>query len=334
MSMRKEWLRLTAEAALEPELPICDAHHHLWDRPGDRYLLDELFEDFGSGHNIVSTVFVDCKSNYRTGGPEAMKPVGETECVHRLTAEKRRGKFGPVAVAAGIVGHVNLTLGKEVEPVLKAHMAASDRFRGIRHIVTWDPSPEATNFAPIQRPGLMQEPGFREGVRCLAALKLSYDVMLFFPQLPELASLARALPGAAIILNHVGGVMGVGPYAGKRDEVFQAWKRGITEVAACPNVVVKLGGLGMPRAGFGWINRPAPPGSEELAKTLEPYYLTCIEKFGPARCMFESNFPPDADSYSYGVIWNAFKRMTKNFSATERAALFHDTAARVYRLAQ
>ena len=162
---------------------------------------------------------------------------------------------------------------------------------------------------------------------------LSFDVMVFFPQLPELASLARAVPGVSIILNHVGGVMGVGPYAGKRDEVFQAWKRGITEVAACPNVVVKLGGLGMPRAGFGWTARPVPPGSEELAEALKPYYLTCVEKFGPSRCMFETNFPPDAASYSYGVIWNAFKRMTQGFSATERAALFHDTAVRVYRLA-
>ena len=179
---------------------------------------------------------------------------------------------------------------------------------------------------------MMLDSNFRAGLACLKSYGLSFEAWLYHPQLPELASLARAVPDVPMILNHVGGLLSVGPYAGKRDEVFQIWKRGIAEVATCPNVVVKLGGLGMVRCGFGWHTRPAPPSSTELIDATAPYYLFCIEKFGPNRCMFESNFPVDKISCSYGVLWNSFKRMTESFSPTERAALFHDTAARVYRL--
>lgn len=331
---RDEWLRLTAEDALEPALPICDPHHHLWARPEDRYLLDELLQDVRSGHNIVSTVFIECRSMYRTDGPEEMKPVGETEFVEGIAANSASRRNGPTRVAAGIIGHANLTLGAAVAPVLEGHRAASpSRFRGIRHICVWDASPAIPITAPVRMSGLMLDSTFRAGFACLKEYGLSFEAWLYYPQLPELASLARAFPEVPIILNHIGGVLGVGPYAGRRDEVFQAWKRGIAEVAVCPNVVVKLGGLGMPRSGFGWETCPAPPTSTELAETTRPYYLTCIEKFGPSRCMFESNFPVDKESYSYNVVWNSFKRMTQSFSPTERAALFHDTAARIYRLA-
>ncbi|HSB73175.1 MAG TPA: amidohydrolase family protein [Candidatus Methylomirabilis sp.] len=331
---RDGWLRLTAEDPLEPALPICDPHHHLWDRPDDRYLLDELLQDIQGGHKIVSTVFIECRSMYRQDGPEEMKPVGETEFVQGVAARRAGGQPGSANVAAGIIGHADLTLGAAVARVLEGHLAASpDRFRGIRHICVWDASPAVPITAPVRRPGVMLDRTFREGFACLQAYGLSFEAWLYFPQLPELASLARAFPGVPIILNHIGGVLGIGPYAGRRDEVFQAWKRGSAEVAACPNVVVKLGGLGMPRSGFGWEARTAPPASAELVVATAPYYLTCIELFGPRRCMFESNFPVDKASYSYGVVWNSFKRMTQSFSAAERAALFHDTAARVYRLA-
>ncbi|HSB80790.1 MAG TPA: amidohydrolase family protein [Candidatus Methylomirabilis sp.] len=331
---REHWLRLTAEAPLEPALPICDPHHHLWDRADERYLLDELLQDVRSGHNIVSTVFIECRSMYRTDGPEEMKPIGETEFVEGIAAQSASGRSGPPRVAAGIVGYANLTLGAAVAVVLEGHRAASpDRLRGIRHICVWDASPAIPITAPVRMPGLMLDSTFRAGVACLQRYGLSFEAWLYYPQLPELASLARAFPDVPIILNHIGGVLGIGPYAGRRDEVFQAWKQGIADVAACPNVVVKLGGLGMPRSGFGWEARTAPPTSAELAEATAPYYLTCIEKFGPSRCMFESNFPVDRVSYSYTVVWNSFKRMTRGFSATERAALFHDTAARVYRLA-
>ena len=331
---RDAWLQLTTEPTLDPDLPICDPHHHLWDRPDDRYLLDELLQDIRSGHNIVSTVFVECRAMYRKDGPPEMKPIGETEFVHGIAAQSASGQYGPTTVAAGIVGHADLTLGAAVTKVLEAHLAASpNRFRGIRHICTWDASPAVKTPIPGAPRGLMLDSAFRAGFAALQKYGLSYDAWLYYPQLPELVSLARAFPEVPIIVNHIAGVLGVGPYAGKRDEVFQAWKRGMGELAACPQVVVKLGGLGMPRSGFGWETQPAPPGSQELAEATAPYYLAAIELFGADRCMFESNFPVDKLSYSYGIVWNSFKRMTRSFSRPERAALFHDTATRVYRLA-
>jgi len=329
---RQEWLKLTVETPLDPGLPICDPHHHLWERPEERYLVEELLQDVHSGHNIVSTVFIECREMWRKGGPQEMKPIGETEFVEGMVGS--RGKHGDTAVAAGIVGFAALTLGAAVAPVLEAHLAASPhRFRGIRHSCTWDASPAVKTATPGIPPGLMLDSKFRAGLACLKRYGLSFEAWLYHPQLPELASLARAVPDVPMILNHVGGLLGVGSYAGRRDEVFQVWKRGIAEVATCPNVVVKLGGLGMLRCGFDWHMRAAPPTSTELVEATAPYYLFCIERFGPNRCMFESNFPVDKVSFSYGVLWNSFKRMTENFSAGERAALFHDTAARVYRLA-
>ena len=331
---RDEWLRLTPEAPVEPSLPIVDPHHHLWDRPGDSYLLDGFLQDVnGAGHNIVSTVFVECREFYRQDGPLELQPVKETEVVQGIAARSASGQYGRTAVAAGIVGHADFTLGAAVSRVLEAHLAASpDRFRGIRHICTWDASPAMKTPEPRAPRGLMLDSSFRAGLACLKQYGLSFEAWLYHPQLPEAASLARAVPDVPMILNHIGGLLGVGPYAGKREEVFQVWKRGIAELARCPNVVVKLGGLGMSRSGFDWHTRPAPPSSTELIEATAPYYLSCIEQFGPTRCMFESNFPVDKLSYSYGVVWNAFKRMTEKFSQTERAALFHDTAARVYRL--
>jgi predicted TIM-barrel fold metal-dependent hydrolase len=329
---RQEWLKLTVETPLDPGLPICDPHHHLWERPEERFLVEELLEDVHSGHNIVSTVFIECREMWRKGGPQEMRPIGETEFVEGIVGP--RGKHGDTAVAAGIVGFAALTLGAAVAPVIEGHLAASPkRFRGIRHSCTWDESPAVKTATPGIPPGLMLDSKFRAGLACLKSYGLSFDAWLYHPQLPELASLARAVPDVPMILNHVGGLLGVGPYAGRRDEVFRVWKRGIAEVASCPNVVVKLGGLGMLRCGFDWHIRAAPPTSMELVEATAPYYLFCIEQFGPNRCMFESNFPVDKVSFSYGVLWNSFKRMTENFSAEERAALFHDTAARVYRLA-
>jgi predicted TIM-barrel fold metal-dependent hydrolase len=330
---RKAWLDLTPEAPLEPALPICDPHHHFWDRPGDRYLLDELLEDLGSGHNVRSTVFIECREMWRQDGPEELKPVGETEFVQGIAAMSASGRYGPAAIAAGIVGFADLTRGDGVAPVLEAHLAASPtRFRGIRHSCTWDASPAVQTATPGIPRGLMAEATFRAGLARLQKYGLSFEAWLYHPQLPELPALARAVPDLPIVLNHVGGLLGVGPYAGRRDEILEVWKRGMRELAACPNVVVKLGGLGMIRCGFGWSERPAPPTSAELIEATAPYYLFCIEQFGPDRCMFESNFPVDKLSYSYRVMWNAYKRMTQSFSATERAALFHDTAVRVYRL--
>ncbi len=330
---REARLRLTMEEALAPELPICDPHHHLWDTPRDRYLLDELLKDLGGGHRIAQTVFVECASMYRKDGPEEMKPVGETEFVQGIAAQSASGHYGPTAVAAGIVSLADLSLGSAVEPVLEAHIAASqNRFRGIRHASSWHVSDKIRNAHTNPAEGLLLDATFRQGFACLYKLGLSFDAWLYHTQLADLVDLAQAFPDAPIILDHVGGPLGIGPYAGKQDEVFTEWRRGIIDLAECRNVVIKLGGVTMPMCGFGWHKRDKPPTSAEIAEATAPYYLFCIEQFGVERCKFESNFPVDKASCSYTVLWNSFKRVTDDFSPAERLALFHDTAARVYRL--
>jgi predicted TIM-barrel fold metal-dependent hydrolase len=332
-----DWLALTQEQALEPELPICDPHHHFWDLrttriPYQRYLLHELLADVQGGHNVRSTVFIEARAMYRADGPEEMRPVGEVEFVQGLAAASASGLYGPTRAAAAIVGHANLNLGERVAPVLEAlRVASPNRFRGIRHSVTWDPHPEVENTAAHPIKGQLLSEPFRAGARVLARMGLSLEAWLYFPQLPELADFARAVPDLTIILNHIGGLLRVGPYAGN-DEVLATWRRGIAAVAACPNVHVKLGGVGMPRTGFDWHARTTPIGSEELANSMAPLMSYCIEQFGPSRSMFESNFPVDKVSFSYTVMYNAFKRFSKGYAAAERAAMFHDTATRVYRL--
>lgn len=333
----KDWLALTPEATLEPEIPICDAHHHLWEfRPEpvhyQRYLLPELADDLHSGHNVRSTVFIEVKARYRPDGPEAMRPVGEVEFVESLTAENARSQYSPARIAAGIIGYADLKLGDRVAPVLEAMQAASPgRFRGIRHATGWDPSPELVN-RDIE--GALSSDSYRAGARVLARMGLCLENSLYHPQLPELAAFARAVPDLTIVLNHIGGLVRVGPYANRDDDVLPAWRRGIAAVAACPNVIIKLGGVGQVRFGFDWYKRDQPIGSEALAEALAPLMQYCIEQFGPNRCMFESNFPVDKISYSYQVLYNAFKRLSQGYSASERTAMFHDTAVRVYRLHQ
>jgi len=332
-----DWLALTQEPTLEPEIPICDPHHHFWDErlariPYQRYLLHELYADLNSGHNVRSTVFVEANAMYRIAGPEEMRPVGEVEFVQGLAAAGATGLYGQAKAAAAIVGHSNLNLGDGVAPVLEALQAASpNRFRGIRHGLTWDPHPEIPSNRWDLKDQLSSD-DFRAGARVLARMGLSFDAWLYFHQLPELAEFAQAIPELTIILNHIGGVLRVGPYANRDEEVLGAWRDGLAAVAKCPNVVVKLGGIGQPRTGYDWSARDKPIGSEELAETMAPYMNYSIEQFGPDRCMFESNFPPDKVGHSYNVLFNAFKRLSKGYSASERADLFHDTAARVYRV--
>jgi L-fuconolactonase len=330
-----DWLALTVEPTVEPGLPICDPHHHFWDFrtervPYQRYLLHELTADIHSGHNVRATVFIEARAMYRADGPEELRPVGEVEFVQGLAAASASGLYGPGRAAAAIIGHANLNLGDRVGPVLEALQAASpNRFRGIRHSVSWDPHPGVENRGVE---GQLASSNFRAGARVLARQGLCLENTLYFPQLPELAEFAKAIPDLTIISNHIGGLMRVGPYANRDDKVMATWRRGIAAVANCPNVVMKLGGIGMPRTGFDWHTRQKPIGSEELAEAMAPWLTYCIEQFGPTRCMFESNFPVDKVSYSYNVLFNAFKRLSRGYSAAERAAMFHDTAARVYRI--
>ena len=340
------------EPILEPELPIVDPHHHLWDRTrlvaslpavrhpferivrtAPRYLLDELLADLGRGHDVRATVYVECGSMYRADGPVELRPVAETEFVNGVAAMSASGTYGPVRACAGIVGHADLTLGEHVSPVLEAHIAAGGgRFRGVRHSASYDADPAVLGPLVGRPAGLLGSAAFREGFARLAPLGLSFDAWLLEPQLDELIALARAFPDTTIVLDHVGTPLGIGAYAGRREERFDIWRTRIRELATCPGVVVKLGGLAMPFAGFDTTPAESEPLSARLATLWAPYIETCIEAFGPERCMFESNFPVDLFTCSYDVLWNALKRTASGCSADEKAALFSGTASRVYRL--
>jgi predicted TIM-barrel fold metal-dependent hydrolase len=325
------------EEALEPDLPICDPHHHLWDfRKGavqERYLLDEILSDVAGGHNIVSTVFIECGAMFKADGPEAFRCVGETEFVNGIAAMSASGSYGKTRIAAGIIGTVDLRIGDAAADVLDAHIAAGGgRFRGIRRGAFWHASPDIQNHRTNPPKGLLLRDDFRAGFKHLGPRKLSFEVWCAHTQIPDAISLARAFPDTTIVLDHFGGPIGSGPYSGKQDEVFGTWKQQIDELARCPNVVAKLGGLNMEINGYGWEHRPSPPTSNELMQATRRYFEHTIERFGAKRCMFESNFPVDKLSCSYTVLWNSFKRLSKGYSADERAALFYCTAARVYRL--
>jgi len=326
------WLALAPEeVVIDPHLPIIDTHHHLWHRPDHRYLLRDLLNDVSRGHNIIGTVFLQCHAMYRAAGPEEYRPVGETEFVAGIAAMSDSGGYGPTRVAAGIVGFADLTLGDRVEPILEAHIrAAGGRFRGVRHSGNWDDDPIIGNGAP--GPDIYPRADFHAGFARLAALGLSLDAWVFFTQLADVIDLARAHPAANIIVGHVGGVLGYGPYAGKRDEVYAAWKASITELAKYPNVTMKLGGMMMRAALYDYKSAQRPMSSEELAAAWRPYIETCIDLFGSRRCMFESNFPVEKMGIGWVALWNAFKRIAAGASADEKRALFHDTAKRVYRL--
>jgi len=334
LPVRPDWLAKRQEEILEPALPIVDPHHHLVDRANTgRYLLPELLADTGSGHNIVATVYLEWLSMYRAEGPVPLRPVGEIEFANGVAAVAASESFGKTKVCAGIVSYADLMLGDQVEEVLEAMiLAGGGRFRGIRYISASHPD-EAARGSSINRPsGLLLNAKVREGFAKLHPLGLSFDAWMYFTQLGELVDQARAFPETPIVLDHVGGPIGIGPYAGKRDDVFTEWKNSITELARCPNVHVKLGGLGMRLFGFDVHAGELPPSSEELATLWRPYIETCIEAFGPARAMFESNFPVDKGSGSYQVFWNAFKRIAAGCSADEKTALFSGTASRFYRL--
>ena len=333
----KAWLAQIVEEPLEPDLPICDPHHHLWDypesHPESRYLLDELLADLNTGHCLVSTVFVECNAMFNADLPEHLAPVGETEFVQGIAAMSSSGMYGDCRVASGIVSYADLCRGEEVRQVLEAHLRASpNRFKGIRHAASWHSSPDIKNSHANPNEHMLLSDNFLAGFAVLADMGLSFDCWCYHTQLQDVASLAKQVPEGTIILDHFGGPLGIGPYEGQQDAVFQAWRDSIEQLQALPNVYFKLGGINMKLNGFDWHKRDLPPTSDELVDKTAAYYEHCINTFGVERCMFESNFPVDRESVSYGVLWNAFKKMTASLTCAERAALFHDTATRVYRL--
>ena len=337
MAKREQWLAQVKEKALEPDLPICDPHHHLWDfrpdSPEPRYLLDEILKDTNSGHNIVSTVFIECHSMYRADGPEELKPIGEVEFVNGIAAMSASGLYGKTRVAAGIIGHADLMRGAKAGKVLDALTAAGNgRFRGIRHAVAWEEDDAIRNHRTNPPQHRYMDKTFRQGLKELTKRKLTFEAWCYMKQIGELTDLAKKNPDQTIILNHFGGPLGLGRYDGKRAEVLDFWRKEIAALAKCENVVAKLGGLNMDINGFHWHEQPKPPTSQELIDATRPFFEYTIEQFGAKRCMFESNFPVDELSCSYTVCWNSFKRLTKDYSKAEKASLYHDTATRVYSL--
>ena len=326
---RPDWLALRSETALEPALPIIDAHHHLWDGPHPRYLLDEIHADIASGHNIRATVFIEAGGMWRQSGPPDMKPVGEVEFANGIAAMSASGQYGDARIGAALIGYADLALGDDVAPVLEALTAAGNgRLRAIRHSVAHDP--EVRMLAPL---GLLRSDKFAAGFACLQRQSLGFELWIYHTQLGDAVALLQKFPEAPVVINHVGGRIGIGRFAYQQNEVNTQWLAGLKRLAEFPNVSIKLSGLGMPLAGYGLNELALPPTSEELAAAWWPRLSACLDLFGAERCMFASNFPVDKVSCSYGTLWNAFKRMTKTLSASDRAWLFAGTAARHYGLA-
>ena len=335
MSTNESWLALTNEETLEPDLPICDPHHHLWEfrseRVAPRYLMDEFQADLNSGHKIVSTVFVECGTMYKTHGSKEYRSVGEVEFANGVAAMSASGLYGETQVCAGIVGNADLCSSSIVGDVLDALTAAAGgRFRGVRHQANWDADPSIGNGRFVTGPNTYLDPKFRLGFGELFKRNLSFEAWCYHTQISELTNLACEFPETKIVLNHFGGPLGVGSYAGKQDETFKYWQDDIAELSQCNNVYAKLGGLNMELNGFAWHEQERPPTSLILMEKTRRYYEHTIDCFGVQRCMFESNFPVDMVTCSYRTLWNSFKQLTKNYSEAEKAALYHDTANHFY----
>ena len=333
----QKWLDQVEEEIIDPDLKIVDPHHHLWPAPSrsegvppeNRYLLKDLWKDTDSGHNLVKTVFIECGQGFFETGLKAMKPVGETKFVCEVAEQ---AKLSPSkAQIEGIVSHADMMLGSSVREVLEAHIEyGKGRFKGIRHGASWDESEEIRNSHSNPIRHIYLDDQFQQGIEQLDLLNLTLDAWNYHSQINELKQLAKAFPNLKIVQNHFGGPLGIGPYKDKKEEVFSVWSEAINELAECKNVYLKIGGLAMPINGWGWHKRSKPATSDELVESHGKYYLHAIKSFGSTRCMFESNFPVDKRSISYPVLWNAFKKISLEFSDEEKDYLFSKTAEEFY----
>ena len=322
------------EPIIEPGIRIVDAHHHLFDRPNLRYLLDDFLGDAAAGHHIVGSVYVETQAMVRARGPAHLSSLGEIEFANGMGAMSSSGRYGDARVCAAIVGFADLSAGDRIAELLdKAQAAAPERFRGVRQMTFAHPGEALKKLLAVRFPeGILKSDGFRQGLRQVASRGLSFDATVFHTQIPELAELADAFPDTTMVLNHLGMAMGYGLDADGRAEVFREWRTQMIELARRPNVVCKVGGLGMPFWGFGLEARKDVLGFTELADHWRPYVETGIEIFGANRCLMESNFPLEGVSCGYVPFWNAMKHIVRDASPAEKSALFHDTAVRVYRI--
>ncbi|NIY81010.1 amidohydrolase family protein [Celeribacter sp. HF31] len=322
--VREDWLALAQEDVLAPEQPIFDCHHHLWDRPEGRYRAEELMADITTGHDVRASLYVQCRTGYRTDGPEALRPVGEVETVLDWTRGHDRFPTGIVAMA-------DLQLGDGVRPVLDALVEAGrGRVKGIRNTTAWHANPAVRSNPKPPPEGLLRSDAFREGAQAVSAKGLSLDIWAYQTQLDEVRALAEAVPELTVIVDHCGGPLGVGPHDRFDPENFRAWRDALSTVAALPNTRVKIGGFGLGVFGWRYADAPLPPHSETLAEDWRPWVETCLDLFGPDRAMFQSNFPVDKGQVGYRTLWNAFKRLAAPLSRDERDTLFWRSAARSY----
>tara|TARA_X000000368_G_scaffold178493_1_gene140847 strand:+ start:4874 stop:5902 length:1029 start_codon:yes stop_codon:yes gene_type:complete len=335
---QQEWLAQISEEIIDPEQRIIDPHHHLW--PGvssdssensNQYLLEDLWADTSSGHNVTNTVFIDCSQCYWNSTDQALNPVGETEFVKKIADESKADP--KQATISGIVGHVDMLLGFEAERVLEKHLEiGQELFKGIRHAGGWDPHPNVRNSHHDAFEGLYLQPNFLDGLQTLAKLGYVFEAWQYHHQIPQITELAKQFPDLVIILNHFSGPLGIGSYENKQADIFPQWQKDLKELSLHENVFAKLGGLAMPVNGFGFHIQDKPPTSDEFILKQKAYYETALEYFTPKRCMFESNFPVDKASISYPVLWNAFKKLATSYSASEKDQLFYKTASTVYRI--
>ena len=335
---QQEWLAQISEEIIDPEQRIIDPHHHLW--PGvssdssensNQYLLEDLWADTGSGHNVTNTVFIDCSQCYWNSTDQALNPVGETEFVKKIADESKANP--KQATISGIVGHVDMLLGFEAERVLEKHLEiGQELFKGIRHAGGWDSHPDVRNSHHDACEGLYLQPNFLDGLQTLAKLGYVLEAWQYHHQIPQITELAKQFPDLIIILNHFSGPLGIGPYENKQADIFPQWQKDLKELSLHENVFAKLGGLAMPVNGFGFHIQDKPPTSDEFISKQKAYYETTLEYFTPKRCMYESNFPVDKTSISYPVLWNAFKKLATSYSASEKDQLFYKTASTVYRI--
>ena len=330
MFNNSEWLQQISEEVIDPHRDIVDPHHHLWPQPSMGYNLAELLSDTTDGHKVSQTVYMECGAAYYREGPEHLKCVGETEFI--TNAAQLAIKQNSQTQIAALIASADLR-HKHLHSVLDAHEEVSEGlFRGVRQAGACSEGIEGLLIPGGAEAGLFEQDLFRRGVEHLGTRGLTFDTWLYHFQLPEFIALARAVPNTTMILDHFGTPLGVGHFADQRDTIFEKWKCDIAELADCPNVFMKIGGLAMPDNGFGWFGRDVPPSSDEFIEAQSPYYDHTLACFGPDRCMFESNFPVDRLSVGYRVLWNAFKKISSHYSEDEKDLLFSGVARQVYRL--
>lgn len=328
MDQRDDWLSQIREEIIDPDQEIVDPHHHLWHREGSVYEMDRLWSDTGSGHNVVQTMFIECRAYYDTDADPRLASLGETRTIATMAQQNGAAK----ARLSGIVAHADLR-DPDLAALLDAHVDVGQGLvKGIRHAGAYDPEPQHLAIPGRGSPGLYRDPLFRRGVAVLGDRGLTYDTWHYHHQAADFLDMVKAVPGTRIVLDHMGTPLGVGRFAGQRDQIFGHWQRDMEALAACPNVYAKLGGFSMPDNGWGWHLNDRPPTSDEFVAAQGRYFHHMIELFGPERCMFESNFPVDRTGISYHVLWNGFKKLAARYDTVARDALFAGTARRVYNL--